>query len=99
MQGSTYRPEPGIATDEEYTAAVEGLKEALADLEVTVEGLRDTPGNDRWSEVIRVSGIGGYPATKTTVVNDALLSDAPVRVRDLHGESSEVTFYPTNQAE
>jgi len=97
MGESTYRPEPGIATDKEYTEAAEALKEALDDLDVHVEPLRDTLGRDRWDEVIRVSGIGDYPATKTTVVNDALLSDAPVRVRDLNGESSEMTFYPINQ--
>jgi len=99
MGQRTYRPEPGIATDKEYTEAVDALKEALEGLDVTVNPRRDEPGRDRWDEVIQVDGIGDYPATKTTVVNDALLSDAPVRVRDLQGESSSMTFYPINQGE
>lgn len=97
------RPEPGIATDEELRNATKKLSDALRDdivSEVKAERFGITAGisgND-WTEVITVKLTDNLQATKETVINDALKSDAPVRLRDLEQNSPDVlTFYPTNQ--
>jgi len=97
------RPEPGIATDEELRTAARKLADALEDnivREVKAErfGISAGISGDSWTEVITVRLTEKRQATKETVINDALLSDAPVRLRDLEqGTECELTFYPTNQ--
>jgi hypothetical protein len=98
----TTRPEPGIATDEELREAVSELRDAVADRcvdKMYAERLSpDAYATSEWSEVIKVRLSDHDMATKETVINNALLSDAPVRLREIR-EDRVVEFYPTNQAE
>lgn len=97
----TTRPEPGIATDEELREAVSELRDSVTDRrvdEISAERLSpDAYGTAEWSEVIKVRLSDHDMATKETVINDALLSDAPIRLREIR-EDRVVEFYPTNQA-
>jgi len=98
MQNET-RPEPGIATDKELNEAVEALREALReDIVDRVHAQRFDYGSGRGNEIIEVWLTDAMQATKETVINDALKSGAPVRLRDLEeGTTYLLTFYPTNQ--
>jgi len=101
MAQQTGRPEPGIATDKELKDARDKLRDALGDDIVDrVHAQRFDYGSDRGNEIIEVWLTDKMQATKETVINDALTSDAPVRLRDLEqGSKFLLTFYPTNQAE
>ena len=101
MARNTARPEPGIATDNELNAAVDALRDALGeDIVDRVHAQRHDYGADRGNEVIEVWLTEARQATKETAINDALKSDAPVRLRDLEsGVDHLLTFYPTNQDE
>jgi len=99
---TNYRPEPGIATDDELRNAAKALADALRDdvcKEVQAERFSNM-ASDEWSEIIIVRLTDNLQATKETVINDALKSDAPVRLRDLErDDENKLTFYPTNQKE
>jgi len=101
MARNTARPEPGIATDEELSEAVNALRDALGeDIVDRVHAQRFDYGSDRANEIIEVWLTDAMQATKETVLNDALKSDAPVRLRDLEdGGEHLLTFYPSNQKE
>jgi len=99
MARNTARPEPGIATDKELSEAVDALRDALGeDIVDRVHAQRFDYGSDKGNEVIEVWLADAMQATKETVINDALKSDVPVRLRDLEsGVNYLLTFYPTNQ--
>jgi len=99
MAQKTARPEPGIATDKELTEAVDALRDALGeDIVDRVHAQRNDFGSDEGNEVIEVWLTDAMQATKETVINDALKSNAPVRLRKLEqGKTHLLTFYPQNQ--
>lgn len=101
MATDTTRPEPGIATDEELETAADELWGAIEDTSATrvwCDRFDAIVGGDG-SEVINVEFDGGS-YSKAQVINAALQSDAPVKLRDCGGDPGAiVSFYPTNQAE
>jgi len=103
MAQQTARPEPGIATDEELETAADALWDAIEDTGAyTVDCDRFDPVLDEdGSEVITVhmEEDSRDEWGKTEVINAALQSDAPVKLRNYNGGNSFLTFYPTNQDE
>jgi len=103
MGRSTTRPEDGIATDKELETAADALWDAIEDTGAfTVECDRFDPILDKaGSEVMTVHMEEGHrdEYSKTRVINAALQSDAPVKLRNYEPNNTFLTFYPTNQGE
>lgn len=109
QETNTVRPEPGIATDRELSVAVSEASGAIPDhyldkrpgeQAVYAERLSpDSYGVDEWSEIIKVQLKGNDGYVKTQVINALMDSDASVHLRDLEQGHSQITLYPTNQAE
>jgi len=97
------RPEPGIATDDELETAADALWDAIEDtdaIHVTCDRHDVIRGrDDDATEVITVELEDGGDYRKTEVVNTALKSDAPVKLRSMDDGEHWLTFFPTNQAE